>query len=474
MFQYQSQATKHLTTAHLAQTMTLLGLTVNELRQRIESELANNPALELVDEHRCPECRRKVRVSGPCPFCSKPQTSQDDEPIIFYSERQEFYPQTIGTSGEELPDDNFAPETQDLPTYVMRQIAPELSPGDRQIAAHILTSLDDDGLLTIPVIEIARFHHIPMSKVETILNQIQKADPIGVGSRNPQEALLVQLKMLAEVRTIPELAEQIILNGLELISRRQYAELARRLNSTPHKVEYTAKFISENLNPFPARSYWGDIRQGKDSAPQVYSHPDILFRLLDKNNFQSPLVAEIIMPIRGTLRINPLFRNALKQASDEKIDDWRKDLEQANLLVKCIQQRYHTIRRLVYELSTTQRKFILEGDAYLIPMTRAVIAEELDVHESTISRAVSNKTVQLPNGHIIPMEKFFDRSLQVRTVLREIVYNENRPLSDTQIAQHLKERGYHIARRTVAKYRSMEGILPARMRSKPVKNNLIA
>lgn len=474
MFQYQSQATKHLTTAHLAQTMTLLGLTVNELRQRIESELANNPALELIDEHRCPECHRKIRVTGSCPYCSKPQSTQAEEPIIFYSERQEFYPTTMGTSGEDLPDDNFAPETQDLPTYVLRQIAPELAPEDRPIAAHILTSLDDDGLLAIPIFEIARYHHIPISKVEAILSQIQKADPIGVGSRTPQEALIVQLKMLAEIRTVPELAEQIIVSGLELLSRRQYGELARRLNSTSHKVEYTAKFISENLNPFPARSYWGDIRQGKNPTPQVYTNPDILFRLLDKNDVNSPLVAEIIMPIRGTLRINPLFRNALKQASEEKIGDWRSDLEKANLLVKCIQQRYHTIRRLVYELSTTQRQFILHGDVYLTPMTRAMIAEELEVHESTISRAVSNKTVQLPNGHIIPMEKFFDRSLQIRTVLREIVCNESRPLSDTQIAQQLKERGYDIARRTVAKYRAMEGILPARMRSKPMKNRLIA
>jgi RNA polymerase sigma-54 factor len=466
MFQIHSPEIRHITTAHLAQTMTLLGLTVNELRQRIESELANNPALELVDERRCPNCRRKLTGMGPCPICSRPKTEQPDEPIIFYSDRQEYAPSLYGASGEELPDDNFAPEVQELPTFVMRQIAPELQPEDRGIAAHILTTIDEDGLLPIPLIEIARYHHIPLSRVEGVLRLIQRAEPVGVGSHSPQEALLVQLQILAETVRVPELAECVIRDGMDLLSRRQYTELARRLNSTPQKVEYAARFISENLNPFPGRAYWGDIHQGAQSHPQVYGNPDILLRLLDEKDENSPIVAEIIMPIRGSLRINPLFRNALQKADEDKLDAWRSDLEQANLLVKCIQQRYHTIKRLVYELVTNQREFILNGDAHLVPMTRASIAETLAVHESTISRAVSSKTVQLPNGHIIPMDRFFDRSLQVRTVLLEIIANEHKPLSDTQIAKRLHEKGYNIARRTVAKYRAIEGILPARLRHK--------
>lgn len=468
MFQIHSPDLRHITTAHLAQTMTLLGLTVDELRQRIESELANNPALELIEERRCPNCRRKLSGSGPCPLCSRPKADQPEEPIIFYSDRQEYSPRLYGSSGEELPDDNFAPEVQQLPTYVMRQIAPELKAEDRGIAAHILTTLNEDGLLPVPLLEIARYHHVPTSRVQAVLQLIQRAEPIGVGSQNPQEALLVQLQILAENQRVPELAEQMIREGIDLLSKRQFSELARRLKSTPQKVEYTAQFISDNLNPFPARAYWGDIHQGTQSPPQVYSNPDILLRLLDEKNADSQIVAEIIMPIRGSLRINPLFRKALQKADEDKVDAWRSDLEQANLLVKCIQQRYHTIKRLVYQLVTTQRDFILRGDAHLIPMTRASIAETLEVHESTISRAVSSKTVQLPNGQIIPMERFFDRSLQVRTVLLEIIANERRPLSDTQIAKQLHEKGYNIARRTVAKYRSIEGILPARLRQKKV------
>jgi RNA polymerase sigma-54 factor len=134
------------------------------------------------------------------------------------------------------------------------------------------------------------------------------------------------------------------------------------------------------------------------------------------------------------------------------------------LLVKCLQQRNHTLVRLMQRLVILQRRFVLEGDAHLIPVTRAALATELEVHESTISRAVASKAVQLPNRKIIPLSRWFDRSLHIRTVLKEIIDQEVQPMSDTQIADLLRERGFSVARRTVAKYRAMEGILSARLR----------
>jgi RNA polymerase sigma-54 factor len=178
----------------------------------------------------------------------------------------------------------------------------------------------------------------------------------------------------------------------------------------------------------------------------------------------SPLVVEIVSPLAGTLRVNPLFRKALQEAPEEKSEEWQAHLEQAALLVKCLQQRDHTIVRLMQRIGVIQRQFIIKGDAHLFPLTRASLADELEVHESTISRAVSNKAVQLPNGRIVPLAKFFDRSLHIRTLLREIISEERRPLTDTQLAAILKVKGYPVARRTVAKYRSMEGILPAHLR----------
>jgi len=136
-------------------------------------------------------------------------------------------------------------------------------------------------------------------------------------------------------------------------------------------------------------------------------------------------------------------------------------------LIKCHQQRNHTMEQLMTELVKEQREYILSGDpAQLQSQTQAEMSELLGVHESTISRAVSDKSVQLPNRKIIPLKRFFDRSLPVRTTLLRLVENENTPLTDTELVEELSNAGYNIARRTVAKYRAMEGILSSRMRQK--------
>jgi RNA polymerase sigma-54 factor len=147
MFQVQHQSMRPLTTAHLAQTMTLLSLTADELKQEIDSELASNPALEMVEERRCPTCHRLLTEPGKCPICSLPSNVQSEEPVVFLSPREEFIPQKdyIDT---EIDDEPFAPATEDLPTYVLRQIAPDLKPEQRGLAAFLLTHLDEDGLLT--------------------------------------------------------------------------------------------------------------------------------------------------------------------------------------------------------------------------------------------------------------------------------------------------------------------------------------
>ncbi len=159
MFQSHYQVLRPLTTAHLAQTMTLLSLTAAELRQQIDSELASNPALELVEERRCPTCSRLLPPHGPCPICSRPQSPTLDEPIVFISPREDFYTGG-GIPDEDLPEDNFSSMTEDLPTYVLRQIAPEIPQQDRQIAAYLLTHLDEDGLLSVSLAEVARYHHV--------------------------------------------------------------------------------------------------------------------------------------------------------------------------------------------------------------------------------------------------------------------------------------------------------------------------
>ncbi len=464
--QRQSTELRQIPTAHLAQTMSLLAMTMLELHQKIETELSTNPALELVEERRCPNCGRLLVNVPICPICSQPNTINPDEPVVFLSDRQDYYtyPTLHGQEESDLPDDNYAPLIENLSTFVMRQVSTDLSPEERKIAAHILTSLDEDGLLPITVQEIAQYHHVPISQVNKVLSLIQHCEPLGVGSHTPQEALLIQLNVLSETKPIPPLAAKAISEGLEILSRRQYSELARLLNTSLKEAKEIAQFISDNLNPFPARSFWGDIHHGGIAPPPQYVQPDIVISLQDKNNENSPLIVEILMPYRGTLQINPLFRQAVNEVDQSKVEQWKADLDRASLLVKCLKQRYFTMKRLMLLLTKTQREFILKGDSWLLPLTRAEVAKKLDVHEATISRAVAGKIVQVPNGHLIPLSKFFDRSLHIRAELRRIISEEPEPLSDTQIMSKLKSRGYIIARRTVAKYRAMEGILPARLR----------
>lgn len=461
---HQTTSLHPLTTAHLAVTMSLLELSAAELGQKIEAELANNPALELKEVQRCPICHRIILDSGLCPRCTLPKQLSSDEPIVFVSPRDDFHISKY--NAENIPDDQISDTPEDLPTYVLRQITPDLPTNDRQIAAHILTNLDEDGLLETSLIEIARYHHVPLTHAETVLRIIQRAEPIGVGSPTSQAALLVQLEVLLENtpgQPMIENAMRAVKEGMELLSRRQYPELARLLGITSHQAQEIAGYIGDNLNPFPARAFWGDIHQGRGAKPSVYSHPDVLITPLNRTT-GFPFIIEIVSPFLGMLQISPLFRQALADAPREKYDQWKSDLEHADLLIKCLQQRTHTMVRLMRRIIMLQLDFILNGDEHLRPMTRASMAIKLEVHESTISRAVAGKTVQLPNGHIIPLAKFFDRSLHVRTVIKQIINKEAKPLSDSDIVELLQKQGYYVARRTVAKYRAMEGILPSFLR----------
>jgi RNA polymerase sigma-54 factor len=487
LLQTQKTALRPLTTAHLAQTMTLLELTSAELREKIEIELARNPALELVEGARCPHCHRSLPKAGSCPVCMAPQDHPSDQPIVFVSPRRDFAPPRRGLTSEDTTPEDWTAAVEDLPTFVLRQIAPELAVEDRPLAAHLLTCLDEDGLLATPLAEIARYHHVLISRIEAVQKMIQRAEPVGVGSSSPQEALLAQLEVLAEYSqheyssvegsrredsvdgsaqqeppTVPPLAAEAILKGMELLSRHAYVELGRVLQVSTSEATRIASFISENLNPFPARAHWGDIHQGAEPT-QIYQDPDIIISRLHEGP-DAPLVLEIASPYVGSLRINPLFRQALAQAPAEKNEQWQSDLGVAILLIKCLQQRNHTLVRLMQRLAILQRKYILEGDAYLIPATRARLAAELEVHESTISRAVSGKAVQLPNKKVVPLAKWFDRSLNVRTAILQIISEEIKPLSDKQITKLLEKQGFSVARRTVAKYRMIEGILPAHLR----------
>ena len=464
MLQLPYQQTITTTSAHLAQTMTLLSLSAAELHEKIESELASNPALELVEERRCPMCKRLLPATGSCPVCSQPKDYSSDEPIVFISPREDFYTGSGGSS-EQVPEDYYTSESVDLATYVLRQVAADLPVEDRLITAYILNHLDEDGFLTTTAIEVARFHHRLPSEITAIIERLKRCDPIGVCSKDPQEAMLAQIDALAETMIVPKFTREVIQNYLSKLSHQNFSDIAKQLGTSNAQIRTISSFITENLNPFPGRAHWGDVRNPSPTAPNVFHQPDVLIYYLNDNP-KNPLVVEIILPIRGTLQVNPLFKSSMKEMDESKTDAWRNDIEKASLLIKCIQQRSNALRLLLEKLIVYQKDYITSGDKAMKPLTRAQLAKELEVHESTISRAVSAKTIQLPNKRIVPMAIFFDRSLAYRAEIKAIIDSEDTPYSDSEIQDMLAEQGIHIARRTVAKYRSMEGILPAHLRLK--------
>lgn len=459
MLQIQDQSLRPLTTAHLAQTMSLLVLSNQELRDRVFNELAENPALELLDERVCPNCQRILTNPGPCPVCSRQKG--DGEAIVFLSPRDSIRRRPRpSASGDQPFQDIAAPES--LAAHVLQQLASELeTEHDRRLAAYILGSLDDDGFLNDPQVYIAQATRSTLAQVSNICALIATADPVGLATSGPREALQVQLGHIAPKDERVVLARRILDEAFSELARREYDKIAKQIGASKRAVKQAATFIHVNLNPFPARANWGSGHSTPRADANVYQTPDIM---ISKNPLDpdGALIVEIFSPFSGWLRVNPLFRDALGKSEDA--EQWGHQLESANLFVKCIQQRNNTMRRLMAVLVRRQRRFILDGPRYLTPMTRAEIAREIGVHESTISRAVAHKSVALPNGRIIPLAKFFDRSLSVRDLIKEIVAGEAKPLTDDEIAALLSREGIKIARRTVAKYRAIEGILPARLR----------
>jgi RNA polymerase sigma-54 factor len=340
-----------------------------------------------------------------------------------------------------------------------------VSETQKEIAIHIIGNLDDDGYLTVPVDELLQVTLRPAEEVIETLSIIQNFDPVGVAARDTRECLLIQARFQNFGGT---LVEKIILDHMDKLENKKYELIAKSL-SVPLEEVLGAVLIITSLEPKPGRQY--------SDEETIYITPDIyVFKVGDDY--------EIVLNEDGLpkLKINGYYRDILtsKEALEDGTKQYIRDkLKSAAWLIKSIHQRQRTIYRVTNSIVRFQREFLDKGVTHLRPLVLRNVAEDIEMHESTISRVTTNKYVHTPQG-LFELKYFFNSAIQcldgesvssetVKEHLKNILKSENRakPYSDQEIADMLKEHNIDAARRTVAKYREALGILPSRKRKKP-------
>jgi RNA polymerase sigma-54 factor len=339
----------------------------------------------------------------------------------------------------------------------------ELTDEQRSVAEMIIGNIDDSGYLQSSVDELAFSTNISADKITEVLKVIQSFDPPGVGARDLQECLILQLERAGKTET---LEYKIVKEYMDALGKRRYPEIARSLGMDVEDIQDAAGRVA-NLDPRPGGDFAADNQQ--------YILPEVFVTNLGDdfqvttNNDQVP-----------HLRISNSYKDLMSQAeSSPEVREWiREKIRAGKFLIKSLHQRQSTILNIAREIVKRQREFMEKGPAFLKPMTMVQVAEVVGVHETTVSRAVSAKYMETPQG-LFEMKYFFTSGIKtssgegmsntsVKGMIDEMVKKENpsKPLSDEEIVKLLQEKGIQIARRTIAKYRSELNILPSHLRKK--------
>jgi RNA polymerase sigma-54 factor len=436
----------------------MLILSTLELQQMIQHELEENPALEVseTDEEFCARCGRPF--AGPtCVHCL-----QEDMRVLD-AERDEY-------SGP-LEDDEFDPlllvaTPPSLNETLLRDLRASLPQADHAIVEYLIGNLNDQGYLESAADLVAASLSVDEERVEHVLRKLQEIGPVGVGARDVPECLLLQLRRLEQEGITHPHVERIIREHWVDLGEHRYGAIAHSLGIAYDDVVKARDFVRHYLRPYPLERVSND---GTLSPTQTnYLTPDVIIRA----NEEGKLVAEVVESQRYYLRVNPLYQELARQSrrgaedtiSTEEKEHLHQFVSRAQLFLTNLRQRRETIRRIAEYLIERQEDFLRHGVRHLQPLTRAEVAMAINVHESTVSRATANKHVQLPSQEVIPFSHFFTASLSVKDVLMELVTKEERPLTDQELVDMLRERGYNVARRTVAKYRNQLNILPSTLR----------
>jgi RNA polymerase sigma-54 factor len=337
----------------------------------------------------------------------------------------------------------------------------ELADDQKSIAEMIIGNIDDFGYLKASVDELAFSTGTPADKIVVVLKVIQQFHPPGVAARNLQECLLLQLERAGSEKTVEY---RIVRDYMEALGKRKLPEIARGLGLTVEQVQSSVERIG-HLEPRPGRDFLPD--NDRFISPEVFVQRVGDDYVVTTNNEQIP-----------HLRISNHYKDLMAQAdSSSEVRDYIRDkIRAGKFLIKSLQQRQTTILNIGKEIVKRQREFMEKGVAHLKPMTMVQVAEVVGVHETTVSRAVSNKYIETPQG-IFELKYFFTSGIQthdgngmsntsVKDMVAEMFAKEDnaKPLSDQEIVKMLKEKGIDLARRTVAKYRAELNILPSNLR----------
>jgi RNA polymerase sigma-54 factor len=489
---------KLIMTPQLQQAIKLLQLSRLELQQTLSQHLMENPLLEEVQTDmdledpsgEREEWGHEALVTG------GPGDQESSEGGIWEEVDQ---PEEMGQEGwgdgfdlgwmsgprgssaatEELPsyEQTLAKPTS-LEEHLLWQLAlTDMTEPEKMIARAIIGNIDDDGYLRASVEEIAADTQAQVEAVEAVLRRVQSFDPAGVGARDLQECLLIQLGFLDRSSTSltgkrtgslkGSLIEAIIRFHLKDIEKRQYARVARALNTTVEAV-LEALHVIERLEPKPGRPY--------SSTENFTIIPDVF--VVKHEGEWTVILNDDGMP---RLRISPYYRHmmsSLKEDSESTRVYLEEQFRGAQWLIRSIEQRNKTILKVVRSIVKFQEPFFEHGIEQLKPLVLKQVAADIGMHESTISRVTANKYLHCPHG-ILPLKFFFNTALQrtdqnqealssvtVREMIKRMIAEEDprRPMKDEEIAARLRDCHIVIARRTVAKYRAELNVPPATQR----------
>lgn len=461
-------------TPQLQQAIKLLQLSRLELLETIYQEMETNPVLEeqgvVETEEEVPLDDEKLDSEDeptPLPEVDVEEPPHDDVDWEAYiSEYNTGWADTPYEDREVPQFENITSTKTNLYSHLMWQLnMSNFDEVQKEIGLHIIGNITDDGYLDISLEELAQVTGFPIEKIEETLRIIQTFDPVGVGARDTRECLLIQARFQGLGGT---LVEKILLDHLKDLEDKRYDNIAKKLGVSMDEV-VTAVSIIQGLEPKPGRSY--------SDEETIYVSPDIyVFKVGDDY--------EIVLNEDGLpkLRINAYYKDVLsrKDSLPDSVRNYiQEKLKSAAWLIKSIHQRQRTIYKVTESIVRFQRDFFDKGITHLKPLVLRDVAEDIQMHESTISRVTTNKYVYTPQG-LFELKFFFNSAISsmdgdavasesVKEHIRNIIKMENKqkPYSDQEIADILKKLNIRVARRTVAKYRESMGILPSRKRRKP-------